>query len=137
MLSPIMIPSSTRIPMTIIIPKRLISFMVIPITQSVKNIPRREIGIPRATQKAALEFKKIPRSVTTNINPSKPFWLIRVILSCNSSVSFMNVLKCTSPAYFASYSLASFSVISTTSTTSSLLLYITLKPTDLLPLYSE
>ena len=48
------IPSSTRIPITRIIPNREITFMVTPAMSANINIPANETGIASATQNASL-----------------------------------------------------------------------------------
>ena len=59
MFSAITIASSTKIPITIIIPKVDNTLIVSPKIGANINIPKKETGRPKATQKAILEFKKI------------------------------------------------------------------------------
>ena len=62
MFSAITIASSTKIPITIIIPKVDKTLIVSPKIGANINIPKKETGRPKATQKAILEFKKIERN---------------------------------------------------------------------------
>ena len=57
MFSAITIPSSTKIPITIIIPNSDNTFMVTSKKPAKINIPKKEIGNPKATQNASLVFK--------------------------------------------------------------------------------
>ena len=73
MFSPITIPSSTKIPITIIIPNNDKTLIVIPSIGAKTNIPKKEIGSPAATQKASFGFKNNDRKNKTNNTPINPF----------------------------------------------------------------
>ncbi len=74
-------PSSTKIPTTKIIPKRVIILMVKPIIPAIINIPKNENGIPNATHKDNRKLKNNPNINKTNINPIKPLEVNKSILS--------------------------------------------------------
>ncbi len=118
-------------------PNRLISLIVIPSSQSTKNIPSSENGMPSATQNDMRRLKKIPSRTSTSASPIRPFVVINDRRSSSSSVSLMNVSTFTNPAYLVSYSVASRSVICVISITSSFMLYMTLNMTERRPLNSE
>ena len=71
--SPIIIPSSTSIPMTKIIAYIVIILIVIGAAGARKNMPKKEIGILKATQKETLGCKNIVKNNNTNPNPIIPF----------------------------------------------------------------
>ena len=70
--SAITIPSSTRIPMTNIIPNSEIILMVIPAKLATINIPKKDAGIPQATHKERRTFKNKLRVISTSIRPINP-----------------------------------------------------------------
>ncbi len=70
------IASSTNIPMTMIIPKREMTLMVIKLGAKM-NKPKKEKGNPTATQKAILGFKKSERKSKTKRIPIAPFSINR------------------------------------------------------------
>ena len=85
MFSAITIPSSTKIPITTIIPKRDIKLIVISNSPAKMNIPKNEIGILKATQKANLIFKNRDRKINTRKIPIPPFSSRRFVL-CLSEI---------------------------------------------------
>ena len=86
MFSAITIASSTKIPITIIIPKVDNTLIVSPKIGANINIPKKETGRPKATQKAILEFKKIERNSSTKSIPWNIFF-------ANSSVRSVRVME--------------------------------------------
>ena len=67
-------PSSTKIPDTIIIPNKDNTLMVISRFVAKINIPKKAIGIPAATQKAKRIFKNKAKKNKTNIMPIVPLF---------------------------------------------------------------
>jgi hypothetical protein len=47
--------------------------MVIPYILAIRNIPRKENGMPKATQKESLILKKKPNVINTSSIPIPPF----------------------------------------------------------------
>ena len=80
MFSAITIPSSTKIPITTIIPKSDIRFIVISNSPAKISIPRNEIGNPKATQKASLMLRNRDKKIRTNNIPKPPFSSKRFVL---------------------------------------------------------
>ena len=87
--SPIIIPSSTKIPITSIIAYIVIMFIVIGADGAKKNIPKNEIGILKATQNETLGCRNIVKNKRTNKNPIAPFLVNRSIL-CFKGVDASN-----------------------------------------------
>ena len=77
MFSAITIPSSTRIPITKIIPNRLMTLMVTPAMPAKMNMPAKDTGMAKATQKAKRMFKNNANKITTNKNPITPLFTSR------------------------------------------------------------
>ena len=86
MFSAITIPSSTKIPITMIIPKRESTLMVTLNMGAKTNIPKKAIGSPKATQNANLVFKKRDRNTKTRIIPTMAF-------SVSNWVRWVNVVE--------------------------------------------
>ena len=61
--------------MTIIIPKRESTLIVTPNRGAKINIPKNEIGRPKATQKASRVFKNKERKIKTNSIPCNAFFM--------------------------------------------------------------
>ena len=80
MFSPITIPSSTRIPITMIIPNRDNTLIVTPRFAAKMNIPKKEIGNPAATQNAILTFRKSERKSRTRMIPIIAFSVNNCVL---------------------------------------------------------
>ena len=57
--------------------------MVTPNCAAKINIPKKEIGNPKATQKASLKFKKSAKKKSTKRIPEIAFLAKRVVLSFN------------------------------------------------------
>ena len=74
-------PSSTRIPITMIIPKSEITLMVSPYQMARTNIPQSDIGILSATQNASRIRRNIPSSSRTSAAPKSPFSWSRLMRS--------------------------------------------------------
>ena len=79
--SPTTIASSTTIPKAIIRPNKEIILIDWPVRSITANVAENATGIPKATQNAVLEVKKIKRTVNTIINPLVAFLVSRFILS--------------------------------------------------------
>ncbi len=80
MFSPITIPSSTKIPITIIIPKSDKTLMVTLNCEAKINIPKKAIGKPKATQIAKRTFRKSAKKKSTNKIPTIPFSINNFVL---------------------------------------------------------
>ena len=79
MFSAITIPSSTNIPITIIIPKSDKTFIVTSNCPAKINIPKNEIGKPKATQNAKRIFKNKDKNINTNNIPTIAFSVKRSV----------------------------------------------------------
>ena len=73
-------PSSTKIPMTTIIPNKDIKFIVISNSPANINIPKKEIGILKATQNANLILRKSDKKIKTKNIPIPPFSRSKLVL---------------------------------------------------------
>ncbi len=133
MFSAITIPSSTNIPITIIMPKRDSTFMVTSKYPAKTNIPKNATGSPKATQNANLVLRKRERKIKTRIIPMIAF-------SVNNCVRWTNVVErseTTSSCTLLYFSLNSFTYSFTFSaelTKSSVLVLVIVVFTDRLPL---
>ena len=78
------IPSSTKIPITTIIPKSDIRFIVMSNSPANISIPKNEIGILNATQNANLIFKNNERKISTRKIPIPPFSKSKFVLCCKA-----------------------------------------------------
>ena len=83
MFSPITIPSSTKIPITIIIPKSDNTLMVTLNCAAKINIPKKATGKPKATQIAKRKFKNNAKKKSTNRIPTTPFSINNFVLPFN------------------------------------------------------
>ena len=77
--------SSTKIPITTIIPKRDMILIVMLKFPANISIPRKEIGRPKATQKANLVFKNSDNNPKTRRIPKPPFSRRRLVLCLKTS----------------------------------------------------
>ena len=77
--SPMTMASSTTMPSTIISAKSEIMFIDTSKSGKSHNPARKEIGIPRVTQKASCRFKKSPSRMLTRIRPMAMFFSSRSI----------------------------------------------------------
>ena len=81
MFSPITIPSSTKIPITIIIPNKDKTLIVTPNCAAKINIPKKDIGKPKATQNAKRKFKNNAKKKSTKSIPEIAFLVNNQVLS--------------------------------------------------------
>ena len=88
--SPIIIPSSTKIPITSIMAYIVIIFIVIGAAGAKKNIPKNEIGILNATQKDTLGCRNIVKNNSTKPKPIIPFFESNSILCFKGSEASNN-----------------------------------------------
>ena len=72
MFSAMTIPSSTRMPITRIIPNKLVTLMVTPSMSAKMNMPANDTGMASATQKARRMFKNKASKKTTSRKPITP-----------------------------------------------------------------
>ncbi len=94
MFSPITIPSSTKIPITIIIPNKDNTLIVIPVCVTNINIPKKEIGNPAATQNARRVLRKRDKKSKTNSMPIPPFLRSNTVLSFSGVDWSFEILIC-------------------------------------------
>ena len=94
------IPSSTKIPITMIIPNNESTLIVTPSEPAKINMPKNEIGIPKATQKASLGLRKSAKNSSTKTIPCPPFFSNNLVLSTividESLVMSIRTLECVS-----------------------------------------
>ena len=65
--------SSTRIPITMIIPNNDKTLIVTPNFPARINIPKKEMGNPKATQKAKEGRRNMDKNIITKMIPTPPF----------------------------------------------------------------
>ena len=79
MFSPTTTASSTTTPMTMMRPKREIMLRLTSNAPKKRNAPKNEIGTPIATQIASRRSNISTRKRNTSTNPSKPFFMRRLM----------------------------------------------------------
>ena len=79
MFSAITMPSSTKIPITRIIPNKLMTLMVTPSMPAKMNIPANDTGMASATQNANRMFKNNASRITTSRKPTTPLFTSKSI----------------------------------------------------------
>ena len=72
MFSAMTMPSSTKIPITRIIPNKLMTLIVTPAMPAKMNIPANDTGMAKATQNANRMFKNNASKITTSRKPNTP-----------------------------------------------------------------
>ena len=73
------IPSSTRMPITRIIPNKLMTLIVTPSIPAKMNMPANDTGMASATQNASRMFKNSANKITTNKKPTTPLFTSKSI----------------------------------------------------------